>query len=212
MALANSMEIHHSEYIGSYPSESKCPKSRIPEYAFIGRSNVGKSSLINLLTGRKALARVSKKPGKTQLLNFFLIDKAWHLVDLPGYGYAHRSKSTRRKWEKMIQGYLKNRNSLACAFVLIDANIPPQIIDLEFVNWMGLVQVPFVIIYTKTDRLKPVELEENITRFRQALLQSWNEVPREFVTSSVKKQGRDEVLAFIEKLNQSIQEQQMKET
>ena len=201
------MKILESEYIGSFPSELKCPKHNKPEYAFIGRSNVGKSSLINMLTGRRALARVSKKPGKTQMLNFYLIDKSWYLVDLPGYGYAHISKSTRRKWEKMIQGYLQKRQTLACAFILIDANVPPQKNDMEFINWMGLMQVPFVIVYTKSDRLKPMVLEQNIEAVREELLKSWSEVPQEFITSSIKKEGSEELLGFIATLNQKIETQ-----
>ena len=195
------MEIHQVAYAGSYPTEAQCPKDQKPEYAFIGRSNVGKSSLINMLTGRKEIARTSKKPGKTQLLNFFLVDGVWYLVDLPGYGYAKISKSKRREWEKMIQGYLKKRQNLQCAFVLIDANIPPQKIDIEFVNWLGEMRVPFVLVFTKTDRLNPEELEVNTERFRQALLEYWEQLPQQFVTSSRTNQGREEILDFIGGVN-----------
>ena len=141
-------------YVGSYPSISSCPKDERPEYAFIGRSNVGKSSLINMLLGRRALARVSKTPGKTQHLNFYMVDGAWYVVDLPGYGYARISKKKRHEWEKIIEGYLQKRRTLQCAFVLVDACVKPQLIDVEFINWMGKARIPFVIVYTKTDKLK----------------------------------------------------------
>lgn len=195
------MKINEANYIGSFPSESKSPKDQKPEYAFIGRSNVGKSSLINLLCERKDLARVSNKPGKTQMLNFYLINTSWYIVDLPGYGYAKISKSKRHDWEKMIEGYLLRRNNLGCAFVLIDANVPPQEIDIEFINWMGKMQVPFVLVFTKTDRLKPDKLNRNIQEFRNELHKYWNEVPQHFVTSSTKRTGGEEILEFIESVN-----------
>jgi len=192
------------KYVGSYPSITSCPKDERPEYAFIGRSNVGKSSLINMLTKRNGLARISKKPGKTQMINYFLVDMEWYLVDLPGYGYAKISKKKRREWEIMIEGYLQHRKSLACAFVLIDANIPAQQIDIDFMNWLGDKQVPFIIIYTKTDRLKPAEVQPNIDRIRTTLLEHWEELPQEFVTSSIKKEGRKEIMEFIRGVNQEI--------
>lgn len=192
------MTITQAEYTGSYPSESACPKDGRTEFAFIGRSNVGKSSLINLITGRKDLALTSGKPGKTQTINFFLINRDWYLVDLPGYGYARTSKANRRKWEIMIQGYLMRRETLACIFVLIDANIAPQKNDIEFVNWLGEKRLPFVIAYTKTDRMKEGPLNENIARIREALLEHWNELPQEFVTSAVKHAGGQKLLGFIE--------------
>ncbi len=195
------MEVHQIAFAGSYPAESQCPKDEKPEYAFIGRSNVGKSSLINMLTGRKELARTSKKPGKTQLLNFFLVDGSWYLVDLPGYGYAKISKRKRREWEKMIQGYLVKRATLQCAFVLIDGNIPPQKIDIEFVNWLGEMRVPFVLVFTKTDRPKPEQLEANIEAFRAALREYWETMPPQFVTSSRSGAGRRELLDFIGEVN-----------
>ncbi len=198
------MEITHAEYKGSFPSENSCPKDGRVEFAFIGRSNVGKSSLINLITGRKDLALTSGKPGKTQTINFFLIDHDWYLVDLPGYGYARTSKVNRRKWEIMIQGYLMRRENLACTFVLIDSNIPPQAIDIEFVNWMGEKGLPFVIVYTKTDRITEAQLEINLFKIRQALLEHWNELPKEFISSAVKRAGRQELLAFIEQVHQNI--------
>ena len=195
------MEIHQVAFAGSYPAESQCPKDQKPEYAFIGRSNVGKSALINMLAGRKEIARTSKKPGKTQLINFFLVDGVWYLVDLPGYGYAKISKKKRRDWEQMIQGYLVKRQTLQCAFVLVDANIPPQKLDVEFINWLGEMRVPFVLVFTKTDRLKPAELRENIDKFRAALLEFWEELPAQFLTSSRTAEGRTEILSFIEGIN-----------
>lgn len=202
------MDIKEAIYTGSYPSERHCPKDEKPEYAFIGRSNVGKSSLINMLCGKKELARVSNKPGKTQSLNYYLINKTWYIVDLPGYGYAKISKRKRFEWEKMIEGYLLKRNTLGCAFVLVDANVPPQNIDLEFINWMGKMQVPFVIVYTKTDKAKAGELSKNISAFRAELQKFWNELPREFVTSSTKKIGIDDILTFIEEVNSAFQNNQ----
>lgn len=196
--------IQDVKYVGSYPSITACPKDQRPEYAFIGRSNVGKSSLINMLTGRNGLARISKKPGKTQMINYFLVDQAWYLVDLPGYGYAKISKKKRREWEIMIEGYLQHRKTLACAFVLIDANIPAQPIDIEFMNWLGAKSIPFIIIYTKTDRLKPAEIQPNIDRIRNELLNHWENLPQEFITSSIKKEGREEIMAFIEEVNKDI--------
>lgn len=196
--------IQEVKYIGSYPSITSCPKDEKPEYAFIGRSNVGKSSLINMLTGRNGLARISKKPGKTQMINYFLVEKAWYLVDLPGYGYAKISKKKRREWEIMIEGYLQHRKTLACAFVLIDSNIPAQQIDIDFLNWLGDKQVPFAIVYTKTDRLKPAEIQPNIDRIRASFLEHWEALPQEFVTSSVKKVGQEEILGFIGGVNRDI--------
>ena len=201
------MEIKYAEFVGSFPTENQCPKASKPEYAFIGRSNVGKSSLINMLTGRKGLAKVSNTPGKTQTLNFFQIDAQWHLVDLPGYGYAKISKTKRFAWEKMIANYLKHRENLMCAFVLIDAYIPPQAIDVEFINWLGEMRVPFVIVYTKTDRIRGGEegRNKNIKAIQDEFLKYWNELPQQFITSSSDRTGRDEILSFIEELNQQFQ-------
>ncbi len=198
------MKIKEAEYIGSFPSERQSPKDAKPEYAFIGRSNVGKSSLINMLCNKRDLARVSNTPGKTQLLNFYLIDKSWYIVDLPGYGYAKISKKKRYEWEKMIEGYLLHRNTLGCALVLIDANIPPQLIDIEFTNWMGKMGVPFVIVFTKTDRLRKNEQRKNIDLFNNELLKYWNELPQQFVTSSTKRVGAEDVLQFVEEVNLSF--------
>ena len=198
---------HEVNYKGSYPSIGACPKTTKPEYAFIGRSNVGKSSLINMLTGRNGLARISKKPGKTQMINYFEVGYDWHLVDLPGYGYAKISKKKRKEWEVMIEGYLQHRTTLACVFLLIDSNVPAQKIDLEFMNWLGLKQIPFVIVYTKTDRLKPHQVQPNIEKIQKGFLEEWAELPQQFVTSSVNKEGRKEILDFIADLNQQIKEE-----
>jgi len=200
--MANTMQ--EVRYMGSYPSITSCPKDEKPEYAFIGRSNVGKSSLINMLTGRNGLARISKKPGKTQMINYFLVERDWYLVDLPGYGYAKISKKKRREWEIMIEGYLQHRKTLACAFVLIDANIPAQQIDIDFLNWLGAKQVPFAIVYTKIDRLKPAEVQPNIDRIRASFLEHWEALPQEFITSSVRKEGQEEILGFIDGVNRDI--------
>lgn len=199
------MTIHQVEFVGSFPSDTKCPQDDRAEYAFIGRSNVGKSSLINLLTGRKNMAHTSNKPGKTQLLNYYLLNRSWYLVDLPGYGYAKISKIKRKEWEKMIQNYLVRRQNLQCAFVLIDANVPPQKIDVEFINWLGEMRVPFVIVYTKTDRLKPEEAESNMEAIRTELLQYWEALPEQFVTSAVNRTGAEDILNFIGSVNDRIE-------
>lgn len=200
------MTIHTAEYSASFPSVNKCPSTSIPEYAFIGRSNVGKSSLINMLCERKKLALTSGKPGKTQMLNFFIINKLWYLIDLPGYGYAKISKVKRESFRKMIEGYLQRRNNLQCTFLLIDSNVSPQKIDIEFINWLGEARIPFVIVYTKTDKSKTPDLEKNIKAFQTKLLETWSEMPREFRTSANKREGRDELLEFIEELNEKFAE------
>ncbi|NNF35597.1 MAG: YihA family ribosome biogenesis GTP-binding protein [Saprospiraceae bacterium] len=192
------MDFNEVYFVGSYDREGACPKTPMPEFAFIGRSNVGKSSLINMLTGRVNLARVSKQPGKTQIINFFNVDQKWHLVDLPGYGYAKISKKKRAAWEKMIERYLVTREQLVTAFVLLDSRIPLQKIDLEFINWMGDRSVPFNIIYTKVDKLKQSEVKGNIKRIEQGLLQYWNELPQQFISSAEKGTGREEILQYIE--------------
>jgi len=193
------MEINSADFVASYPKESACPKGGPPEFAFIGRSNVGKSSLINMLTARKGLAKVSGTPGKTRLLNFFLINKLWHLVDLPGYGYARVSKGDRRGLGNLINGYFERRQELSCAFVLIDSNIAPTKIDLDFVNSLGEMQVPFVIACTKADRIGKPQLEENIAAFLGKLSQTWETLPNYFITSAERRTGRDEILEFIGK-------------
>jgi GTP-binding protein len=189
------------DFIGSYSRESQCPNSTLPEFAFIGRSNVGKSSLINMLTGRKEIARVSKEPGKTQLINFFEVEHQWHLVDLPGYGYAKISKKKREEWEKMIERYLVTRQQLCTAFVLLDIRHALQKIDLEFINWLGERQVPWNIIYTKADKLKKREIEQNVQRIESELLKYWDGLPQAFVSSSTTKMGREEIIEFIHTLN-----------
>lgn len=183
----------------------KCPSSNIPEYAFIGRSNVGKSSLINMLTGRKSLAKTSGKPGKTQLINHFLINKEWHLVDLPGYGYAKVSKSSKAKFQKFITNYFSQRRQLVTGFVLVDIRHEPQKIDTEFMEWLGENGIPFSIIFTKADKLKDSQIEKNVEQYRQVLLDGvWEEFPPYFVTSATKGTGRDEVLGYIDEINRSL--------
>lgn len=194
------MKIQTAVYQGSFPKESSCPTDTKMEFAFIGRSNVGKSSLINMLVHRKDLARISNRPGKTQTLNFYFINDHWHLVDLPGYGYAKVSKGTRGAWGRMIEEYLTKRENLLCAFVLIDSNIPPQAIDLDFINWLGEKGIPFVIAYTKTDRLSKNQLQRNIQLIQEALLKDWNELPQQFITAAIKTIGRDEMLAFLDQV------------
>ena len=193
------MEISSAEFVTSYPRVGACPLGGPPEFAFIGRSNVGKSSLINMLTARKGLAKVSGTPGKTRLLNFFLINKLWHLVDLPGYGYARASKGDRKGLGSMITGYFAQRQELCCAFVLIDSNIAPTKIDLDFVNSLGEMQVPFVIAFTKADRVGKPLLDLNIAAFMGKLSKTWETLPAYFITSSEKRTGRDEILGFIGK-------------
>lgn len=189
--------ITSSSFTTSYARVKQIPNDKRPEFAFIGRSNVGKSTLINMLTGRKELAKTSSKPGKTQLINYFLINNSWNLTDLPGYGYALHSKKTRSKWETRTTNYFKNREQLLCAMVLIDSNVPPQKIDLEFVNWLGENGVPFVLVFTKTDRKKARGLTQ-VKAFKDKLLEHWEELPPVFLTSAVKQEGREELLEFIE--------------
>lgn len=196
------MEITASHFIGSFVKVSQCPPPDKPEYAFVGRSNVGKSSLINMLTGRKSLAKVSITPGKTQTINHFIINNNWYLVDLPGYGYAKVSKTQRRDWEKFIQDYLVKRPNLQCVFLLIDSRIPPQTLDLEFANWLGERQIPFVIVFTKIDdkKYKP----QNIEVFKKAMLQTWEALPDMLRTSAEKRLGKEELLDYIAKINKQF--------
>ncbi|WP_116124528.1 ribosome biogenesis GTP-binding protein YihA/YsxC [Lewinella sp. IMCC34183] len=196
-------QIKTSRFASSHARVVQAPQDGKPEFAFIGRSNVGKSSLINMLAQRKELAHTSGKPGKTQLLNYFLINDSWYLTDLPGYGYAKQSKKTRGKWESRTEKYFLNRQSLVSAFVLIDSNIPPQTIDLEFVNWLGEHGVPFVLAFTKTDRKKARD-GARVEEFRTELLKSWEELPPVFLTSATSEAGRDEILEYMESALEAV--------
>lgn len=198
------MNIKTAEFVISNSDPAKCPESSLPEYAFIGRSNVGKSSLINMLTNRKNLAKTSGRPGKTQLINHFLINKTWHLVDLPGYGYAKVSKSVKRTFQRFITAYFAQRKQMICAFVLIDSRHKPQPIDLDFMGWLGENQVPFCIIFTKADKLKPKALERNLNTYKEIMLETWEQMPQYFVSSSSNGLGRDEILDFISAINQRL--------
>ena len=198
------MLIKSAEFVMSNSDVAKCPKDRLPEYAFIGRSNVGKSSLINMLMQRKNLAKTSGRPGKTQLINHFLINKNWYLVDLPGYGYARVSKSSKKVFQKFITKYFEKREQMILAFVLVDCRLEPQPIDLEFMQWMGESQVPFSIVFTKADKLKPNALTRNIETYKQKMLEVWEEMPQYFITSSSNSEGRDELLGFLGNLNSEI--------
>ena len=198
------MKIKSAEFVISNSDVSKCPKEKHPEYAFIGRSNVGKSSLINMLMQKKSLAKTSGRPGKTQLINHFLINKSWFLVDLPGYGYARVSKSSKRVFQKFITEYFEKREQLVLAFVLIDCRHEPQKVDLEFIQWMGENQVPFSIAFTKADKVKPNALKRNIETYTQKMLETWEEMPKYFITSSSNNTGRDELLNYISEVNEQV--------
>ena len=202
------MKIKQAAYVISSPSVDKTPKPDKPEYAFIGRSNVGKSSLINMLSGRESLAKISSSPGKTKLINHFIINNEWYLVDLPGYGYAKISQSERKKWEKMIEDYLRKRESLVNVFVLIDSRHTPQKIDLEFVDQLGQWQIPFTLVFTKADKEKPGAVDRHVKAFLDAMRQTWQFLPQHFVTSATKKQGRDEILTFISEWNIRVKEKE----
>ena len=198
------MDIKQAEFSLSAPMVSMCPKDTKPEYAFIGRSNVGKSSLINMLTNNRKLAKTSATPGKTLLINHFIINKEWYLVDLPGYGYAKRSKKEVDKLDQMIRGYILQREQLVNVFVLVDIRLEPQKIDLEFIEWLGVSSVPFAIIFTKADKLSVTKVSQNVEAYKKVLSETWEELPPIFVTSSEKKQGREEILDYIEQINKSI--------
>jgi len=200
------MKIKQAAYVISSPSVDKTPKPDKPEYAFIGRSNVGKSSLINMLSGRESLAKISSSPGKTKLINHFIINNEWYLVDLPGYGYAKISQGERKKWEKMIEDYLRKRESLVNVFVLIDSRHTPQKIDLEFVDQLGQWQIPFTLVFTKADKEKPGAVDRHVKAFLDAMRKTWQFLPQHFVTSATKKQGRDEILTFISEWNIRVKE------
>ncbi|MCW3806518.1 ribosome biogenesis GTP-binding protein YihA/YsxC [Plebeiibacterium marinum] len=197
------MEIKQAEFLTSSAKPTQCPNPDKPEYAFIGRSNVGKSSLINMLCDRNSLAKTSSTPGKTQLINHFVINSDWYLVDLPGYGYAKVSKTQRKTFKLLIDGYLRHRSNLMCLFILVDIRHKPQKVDIEFMYQMGEWGVPFVVVFTKADKLKPGEVEKNVTEYKNALLQDWEELPDFFISSATKNQGKDEILSFIEQVNQN---------
>ena len=197
------MEIKEARFLISNTDVSKCPEPNKPEYAFIGRSNVGKSSLINMLTNKKALAKTSGKPGKTRLINHFLINNEWYMVDLPGYGYAKVPKVEREKWEKFLRRYILKRENLYCLFVLIDSRHEPQKVDLDFMEWLGVSEIPFSIIFTKTDKLKPAELTENLNRYQEKMFETWETMPGFFISSAETGAGKEDILGFINDLNYS---------
>ena len=198
------MEIKTSEFTLSSPTIELCPKDFRPEYAFIGRSNVGKSSLINMLCNHKGLAKTSATPGKTLLINHFLINREWYLVDLPGYGFAKRPKTERQKIDNMIRGYILQREQLCNVFVLIDIRHDPQAIDMEFINWLGVSGIPFSIVFTKADKLAPTKVKPTAAAWMKHLEEEWEELPPYFITSSSSKLGREEVLDYIGSINESL--------
>ena len=200
------MKINKAQFLISNTDITKCPDDGKPEYAFIGRSNVGKSSLINMLTNHKNLAKTSSKPGKTMLINHFMINDDWYLVDLPGYGFAKRSMKGRAEITKIIEDYILERKALTNLFVLIDSRVPPQLIDLEFIQWLGESNIPFSIIFTKADKMQRNKLDTNTNDFLEKLKEEWEELPPYFITSSEKKIGRDEVLNYIDEINKSLTE------
>lgn len=203
------MKINTAEFIISNSEVSKCPKDPLPEYAFIGRSNVGKSSLINMLTNHKNLAKTSSKPGKTQLINHFKINSNWFLVDLPGYGYAKVSKKTKEVFQQFITDYFEKREQLVCAFVLIDIRLEAQKIDLEFINYLGVTEVPFCIVFTKADKIGKTKVDSHVAAYRkQVLANGWEEMPQYFITSSTEATGKETILEFIDGVNQSFFKEQ----
>ncbi|MDC0371753.1 ribosome biogenesis GTP-binding protein YihA/YsxC [Flavobacteriaceae bacterium] len=198
------MHIKTATFVVSNQDVSKCPENNLAEYAFIGRSNVGKSSLINMLTNKKKLAKTSGRPGKTQLINHFLINEQWYLVDLPGYGYARVSKSSKKTFQKFITAYFRKRIQLVSAFVLVDIRHEPQQIDLNFMQWLGEHQIPFSIIFTKSDKLKPKAIERNVAHYQSTLNKSWEELPKHFITSSASYEGKEQLLNYIDSINLSL--------
>ncbi len=198
------MEIKSARFVISNTDVRKCPEDDLPEYAFIGRSNVGKSSLINMLTNQKGLAMTSQTPGKTLLINHFLINDEWYLVDLPGYGYAQRGQEARERLRRIIESYALYREQLTCLFVLLDCRHAPQKIDLEFMEWLGENGIPFAIIFTKIDKISKGRLAENIKVYQEKLMETWEELPPILTSSSEKKEGREEILGFIESVNKSL--------
>lgn len=198
------MDVKSAEFVISNTDYLKCPPGNLPEYAFIGRSNVGKSSLINMICNRKDLAMTSSKPGKTLLINHFLINNSWHLVDLPGYGYATTGKKMREQLKSIIESYILYREQLTTIFLLIDSRHEPQKIDLDFMNWMGEIGVPFSIVFTKLDKMSGVQARENLKLYQEKLLETWEELPPVFATSSEKRIGREEILDYIDGINKSL--------
>ena len=198
------MQIKTAEFVVSNQLVEKCPANNLPEYAFIGRSNVGKSSLINMLTNQKNLAKTSGRPGKTQLINHFLINKEWFLVDLPGYGYARVSKSAKKTFQKFITAYFRERKQLISAFVLVDIRHAPQTVDLAFMQWLGEHSIPFSIIFTKADKLRPKAIEDHIDSYKNILLETWEEFPNYFITSSTNYTGKDALLNYIGTINEDL--------
>lgn len=192
------MPIKTANFFVSSQKISQCPKPNLPEYAFIGRSNVGKSSLINMLTGHKDLAKTSSTPGKTKLINHFIINESWYLVDLPGYGFAKLSKSIKEKWQKMIEDYLSYRENLMCIFVLVDSRLEPQKIDLQFIEWLGTNQIPFSIVFTKTDKISEKQLAKSVDLFKAKLSEQWEELPEMFYSSSKNSNGKEQIISYIE--------------
>jgi GTP-binding protein len=192
------MEIKNARFLMSNSEVQKCPEPTMPEFAFIGRSNVGKSSLINMLTGQKKLAKTSSRPGKTQLINHFLINEKWYLVDLPGYGYAKVSKKSKEKFQAYIVDYVLKRENLYCLFVLVDSRHELQKIDMEFINWLGEKEVPFALIFTKTDKLGTNKLAKNIAEYKEQLMEHWDELPPIFISSAEDGAGKDDILNFVE--------------
>ena len=203
------MEIKSAEFVISNTDVKKCPEGIRPEYAFIGRSNVGKSSLINMLTARKGLAMTSQKPGKTLLINHFLINKEWFLVDLPGYGFAQRGKEGRENIRRIIESYVLQRPQLTCLFVLLDCRHEPQKIDLEFMEWLGENEVPFAIIFTKIDKISRGRLTENLNKYKERLLETWEELPPILLSASETKDGREEILDYIQSINRQLRDERL---
>jgi GTP-binding protein len=199
------MIIKDAHFVSSNTKFDKLPKDNMPEYAFIGRSNVGKSSLINALVQRKGLAKTSSTPGKTIAINHFMINGSWYLVDLPGYGFAKRSKKSREEWRVMLANYISRRRNLLYTFVLVDSRIEPQNSDIGFMEWLGENQVPFCIVFTKADKISKAELDRNVEAYKKCLLEDWEELPPIFVTSSESKLGREEILDFIEQQNKELE-------
>lgn len=195
------MVINDARFLMSNSNYLQCPKPELPEYAFIGRSNVGKSSLINMLTGRKNLAKISGTPGKTRLINHFIINNSWYLVDLPGYGFAKISKTIQFRWEKMLEDYLQNRSNLMTTFILIDSRLEPQRADIDFINWFGEKELPFALLFTKTDKLSKTRVINNLENYKKVLLQQWEEPPISIITSARTGKGKDLLLQYIEEMN-----------